>query len=105
MEDSALIETGAKALGLYFFGFFFMAFQFTGQSSFTALGYSKHAIFFSLLRKAFIVVPLTLILPRAGLGVNGVFIAEPISNAIGGIACFMTMYFSVYKKLGNDDAL
>ena len=69
------------------------------------LGYSKHAIFFSLLRKAFIVVPLTLILPRAGLGVNGVFIAEPISNAIGGIACFMTMYFSVYKKLGNDDAL
>lgn len=105
MEDSALIETGAKALGLYFFGFFFMAFQFTGQSSFTALGYSKHAIFFSLLRKAFIVVPLTLILPRAGLGVNGVFIAEPISNAIGGIACFMTMYFSVYKKLRNDDAL
>ena len=104
MEDSALIETGAKALGLYFFGFFFMAFQFTGQSSFTALGYSKHAIFFSLLRKAFIVVPLTLILPRAGLGVNGVFIAEPISNAIGGIACFMTMYFSVYKKLGNDDS-
>ncbi len=99
MEDAALIEEGIKALHLYFFGFFFMAFQFTGQSTFTALGYSKHAIFFSLLRKAFIVVPLTLILPRAGLGVNGVFIAEPISNAIGGIACFLTMWFSIYRKL------
>ena len=87
---------------MYFFGFFFMAFQFTGQSSFTALGYSKHAIFFSLLRKAVIVAPLTLLLPRWGLGVDGVFLAEPISNAVGGLACFVTMYFVLYRKLGRD---
>ena len=100
-EDAALLEAGIGALRLYFFGFFFMAFQFTGQSAFTALGCSKRAIFFSLLRKAVIVAPLTLLLPRLGLGVDGVFLAEPISNAIGGLACFVTMYVTVYRKLGD----
>lgn len=101
VEDAAMMDAGAKALHLYFFGFFFMAFQFTGQSSFTALGYSKQAIFFSLLRKAVIVAPLTILLPRLGFGVDGVFLAEPISNAIGGLACFVTMYFVLYRKLGE----
>lgn len=97
--DLAIIDAGPKALNLYFFGFFFMSFQFAGQSVFQALGYAKRAIFFSLLRKAVIVVPLTIILPSLGLGVYGVFLAEPISNAIGGLACFITMWFTVYKKL------
>lgn len=104
-EDAAMIEAGADAMRLYFFGFFFMAFQFTGQSAFTALGDSRHAIFFSLLRKAVIVAPLTVLLPKIGLGVDGVFLAEPISNAIGGLACFVTMYFALYRKLaGEKDA-
>lgn len=98
-QDQTMLEPGAKALHLYFFGFFFMAFQFSGQSAFTALGYSKQAIFFSLLRKAVIVAPLTLLLPWLGLGVDGVFLAEPISNCIGGLACFITMYFTLYRKL------
>lgn len=94
-----MIDAGVGALRLYFFGFFFMAFQFTGQSAFTALGYSRHAIFFSLLRKAVIVAPLTILLPKLGLGVDGVFLAEPVSNAIGGLACFVTMYITLYRKL------
>ncbi len=98
-EDPATIETGAKMLNIYFFGFVFMAFQFAGQSTFQALGKAKQAVFFSLLRKAFIVVPLTLLLPGLGFGVEGVFLAEPISNAIGGLACFITMYFTVYRKI------
>ena len=57
------------------------------------------AVFFSIFRKVIIVVPLTIVLPMLGLGVEGVFIAEPISNAIGGLASFTTMYFTLYKKL------
>ena len=98
-NDPEIIVLGPKSLNIYFFGFFFMSFQFAGQSVFQALGYAKQAIFFSLLRKAFIVFPLTLILPAIGFEVNGVFLAEPISNAIGGLACFITMYRTVYKKL------
>lgn len=54
----------------------------------------------ALLRKAVIVVPLTLLLPYvAGLGVNGVFLAEPISNCIGGLACYITMRRTVMPEL------
>ncbi|MBP3321316.1 MAG: MATE family efflux transporter [Clostridia bacterium] len=98
--DSAdTVRIGAEMMNLYFFGFFLMALQFAGQTTFQALGKAKKAVFFSLLRKALIVVPLTLLLPALGLGVKGVFLAEPISNAIGGAACFATMWITVYKKL------
>lgn len=98
-DDAMTIDVGAWMLNIYFFGFVFMAFQFAGQSTFQALGRAKQAVFFSLFRKAMIVVPLTLLLPRIGFGVEGVFLAEPISNAIGGLACFVTMWMTVYRKL------
>lgn len=97
--DATTVAIGAKMLNIYFFGFFFMAFQFVGQSCFQSLGKAKQAIFFSLFRKAIIVVPLTLALPALGFGVEGVFLAEPISNAIGGLACFLTMWNTIYCKL------
>ena len=98
------IGEGMRCMQIYFFGFFFMSFQFAGQSTFVALGQSRQAIFFSLLRKAIIVFPLTVILPRvAGLGVDGVFLAEPISNFVGGLACFVTMVFTVRKLLAEKE--
>ena len=102
-SEPELLEAGVGAFRIYFFGIFLMALQFTGQSTFVALGKSRQAVFFSLLRKAIIVIPLTICLPMiGGLGVNGVFLAEPISNLIGGVACFMTMYVTVYRRLGKN---
>lgn len=100
-EDAVMISAGVEVLKLYFFGFVFMAFQLAGQSTFQAVGDAKHAIFFSLLRKAIIVVPLTLLLPRLGFGVYGVFLAEPISNVLGGLACYLTMRTTVYKQINR----
>lgn len=97
--DPGLIEAGVGAMHIYFFGFCFMALQFSGQSTFMALGEAKYAITFSLLRKVFIVVPLTMLLPLIpGLGIHGVFLAEPISNLIGGCLCFFTMIAVVWKR-------
>lgn len=102
-SDPGLIEKGIPSLHLYFFGFFMMSLQFAGQSTFVALGRSRQAVFFSLFRKAIIVIPLTVILPMVwGLGVNGVFLAEPISNFIGGGACFITMMLTVWPQLKHD---
>ena len=100
-NESDLIAAGIPAFHIYFATFFCMAFQFIGQSVFVGLGRSKSAIFFSLLRKAFIVAPLTLILPAVGLGADGVFLAEPISNVLGGLACILTMYVTVYRPMGH----
>ena len=98
-DDPLLLADGVPAFRIYFATFAFMSFQFIGQSVFVALGRSRSAVFFSLLRKAFIVAPLTVLLPLFGLGVNGVFLAEPISNVVGGLACVLTMYCTVYRHL------
>lgn len=96
-SDPELLAKGTPAMHLFFFGFFFMAFQSVGQSTFVGLGKSKQATFFSLFRKVIIVVPLTIILPQiGGLGVMGVFLAEPISNFIGGLCCYCTMLWTVW---------
>lgn len=97
--DPELVEKGAEAIRIYFFAFVFMSLQFSAQSTFVALGKAKQAVFFSLFRKILLVVPLTLLLPRLGLGVYGVFLAEPISNAAGGLASFLTMIATVWAPM------
>ncbi len=83
---------------------FFMTLQAVGQSTFTALGMAKHALFFSLLRKAILVIPLVYILPGMfGLGVKGVFAAEPVSDVLGATACYVTMRLAVKRRLDAID--
>ena len=104
-SDPALMEAGARALHLYFYAFVFQSLQYSGQSVFKALGKKRHTIFFSLLRKAFLVVPLTLLLPTVfHLGTDGVFLAEPVSNVIGGTACLVTMLCTVLPELKKMEA-
>ena len=99
-REQGLIANGISAMRIYFCGIFMMSLQFAGQSTYVALNRPKQAVFFSLFRKVIIVVPLTLLLPMLGdLGTNGVFLAEPISNVIGGTASFATMLVTVWPAL------
>ena len=95
-SDAELIELTRHCSQIYFCGVFLMSLQGVGQNTFMGLGKARKAVFFSLLRKAFIVAPLTLWLPGLGLGVDGVFWSEPISDLLGGGATFITMLFTVY---------
>ena len=46
------------------------------------------------------VVPLTWLLPYVfQMGTDGVFAAEPVSNLIGGLACFITMAAMIIPEL------
>lgn len=99
-DDPALVSTATRSMRIYFCAYVLMALQMAGQCTFVGLGKSRQAVFFSLLRKAIIVVPLIYLLPTLPLfGVDGVFWAEPISDLVGGLACFLTMYFTVYRRL------
>ena len=104
-DDPAILSVGVPLMRSYFFGFVFMALQFSGQSAFQSVNDARHAVFFSLLRKVMIVMPLTLLLPAIGFGVNGVFYAEPVSNIIGGTASFVTMMLTVYRRLGKKEEI
>ena len=99
-SDPVLQADAVPALKLYFAAFIFMDLQYIGQATFKALNKKKQAIFFSLLRKVFIVVPLTYFLPYGlHMGTNGVFMAEPVSNVIGGSLCFITMLVTILPEL------
>ncbi|MDO4622566.1 MAG: MATE family efflux transporter [Eubacteriales bacterium] len=99
-SDSTILADAVPALHLYFGAFIFMALQFTGQTVFKALKKKKQAIFFSLFRKVIIVIPLTYLLPHMfGLGTSGVFLAEAVSNVIGGTASFTAMLLMVLPEL------
>lgn len=99
-SDAALIDLAAPALRLYFIAFIFQFLMYVGQTVFKALNKKKYAITFSLLRKAVIVVPATYIFTYAfDMGVNGVFIAEPVSNFLVGTTCFICMLKIVMLEL------
>ena len=105
-QDPGLLRVGIPSVRIYFCGFVFMALQSAGQCVFVGLGKAKYAVTFSILRKVVIVLPLVFLLPLIpAMGVNGVFWSEPISDLIGGLACFLTMWFVIYKRLGREDAL
>lgn len=99
-DEPEVIQAGIPAMRIYFCLFIPMSLQMAGQGVFVGLGRSKQAVFFSLLRKAVINAPLTVILP-IWMGTTGVFVAEAVSQLVGGLACFLTMYITVYRPLGR----
>ena len=107
-SDPTLQADTIPAMKLYFSTFGFMLLQYVGQTVFKSLNKRCHAVFFSLLRKVIIVVPLTYLLPYAfGMGTDGVFAAEPVSNVIGGSLCFIVMLITVLpelKRMDREDA-
>ena len=99
-SDATLMKDAVPALKQYFAAFIFMDCQYIGQTVFKSLNKKKQAIFFSLLRKVFIVVPLTYLMPYAlHMGTDGVFLSEPVSNVIGGGLCFVVMLCTVLPEL------
>ena len=98
--DAEVLAAGVPALRIYFCLFIPMSLQMAGQGVFVSLGRSRQAIFFSLLRKAVINAPLTVLLP-VWLGTDGVFVAEAVSQLVGGLACIITMYWTVYRPFGR----
>ena len=99
-SSPAILEAGIPAMRTYFAMFLFMSLQIAAQGTFVGLGRAKQSIFFSLLRKAVINAPLTVILP-IWMGASGVFTAEAVSQLVGGLACFTTMYLTLYRPLGR----
>ena len=99
-SDATLMQDAVPALKQYFAAFICMDFQYIGQTVFKSLNKKKQAIFFSLLRKVFIVVPLTYLMPYMfHMGTAGVFLAEPASNVIGGTPCLVVMLCTVLPEL------
>ena len=67
------------------------------QCALVGMGQAKLSIFLAILRKIILLVPLALVLPL-WMGVDGVFIAEPISDATSGLIAGVLFFFA-YRRI------
>ena len=94
-----LIAIGVHGIRIFMIGMAIMGAQSACQQKFLALGQAKISMFLALLRKVILIIPLALILPKIGnLGIEGLYLSEPISDVIAVITT-VTMFFIASKKL------
>ncbi|MEG1547671.1 MAG: MATE family efflux transporter [Clostridia bacterium] len=100
--DAELIAIGKTPLRIFICGMLMMGMQSACQQSFLALGQAKDSMIMALLRKVILLLPLALVLPGVfGLGLWGLFIAEPISDVIASIVTTVTFKIKSRKLLEN----
>lgn len=95
--DVGLIAISVPCLRIFISGRFLNGIQFAGQSIFQAVGDGKAAMYVAAFRKVILIIPLAFILPSLfGLGVNGVFWAEAISDMLAALNAGVT--FKIRRK-------
>ena len=99
-DDPRLISVVSEEMPVFLTGMTIFGLQRAFQNTFVALGQARLSIFIALLRKIILLVPLALILPRF-FGVDGVFLAEAVSDATAAICCtiiFCIMFPRILRK-------
>lgn len=88
-SDQSLLASTVSGLKLYLFTFPLCALATTGPNFFQSIGQSKLSIGLVILRQIILLIPLLLILPKF-IGLNGVWLAQPITDLIiSGICIYL----------------
>ena len=95
-----LIEMTCRYMPVYFLGMTIFGIQSACQSTFVALGQARVSVFIALLRKVILLVPLAIILP-VFLGVDGIYLAEPIADITSVLTTSVVFAVTVKKILRN----
>ena len=100
-RDETLVQAAVPAVRVYFLVFYDVSSIFgTGLLHWPGKGQTGHLLFH--IPEGHHRFALTLLFPRlGGLGAMGVFLAEPVSNFIGGAACYGTMLRTVWPELNK----
>lgn len=97
-SDPQIVDIASYGLRIYSIGFTIFGAQIACQQTFVALGEARISTFLALLRKVLLLVPLALILPKFGLGTDGLFIAEPISDVIA-VTVTVTLFYKNFPRI------
>ena len=87
--DAELIGLCQRVLPVFICGMLVFGLQSGCQTTFMALGKARQAFFFAVLRKLILLTPLVIILPKAMNSVMGIYYAEPVSDALSAVCCFI----------------
>lgn len=105
ISDSDIAETATWGIRIFMGTSCILGAQTACQQTFLALGNAKTSLFLAMLRKIFLLLPLILLLPHFFENkVFGVFLAEPISDAIA-VFTTITLFFLHFRKLLNSNSL
>jgi len=96
--DVELIAICEKMMPIFLAGMLIFGLQSGCQTCFMALGKAKQAFFFAVLRKVILLSPLALILPAVSKNILGLYIAEPVSDSISAITCFIVFMITMKKE-------
>lgn len=86
-SDEALLASTTEGLKLYLFSLPLCALATTAPNFFQSIGQSKLSIWLVILRQIILLIPLLLILPKF-IGLNGVWLAQPITDLTISIVSF-----------------
>ena len=96
-SDAALAALCAEKLPIFICGMLIFALQMSAQASLLGTGQAKASLFLACLRKVILLTPLALILP-VFFDVDGIYWAEPISDAISALTALL-IFVVVSRKL------
>ncbi len=97
VDDQEMLRIGRQGVRLFFLGSLFRGIHFGIQGGFIALGKPELAFIGASLRKIVLLIPLLMFIPSL-LGVNGVYLAESITDGIS-VIMILIMYFAVRNKI------
>lgn len=100
-NETDLILLVQKKMPVFMMGMLFFGVQMGIQPTFLALGQAKLSLFIAMLRKVILLVPLALVFPL-WLGVDGVYIAEPVSDIVSVITASGLFWFHINKILKKE---
>lgn len=97
-NDPTLTALARWAVRIYMSGMAIFWLQIACQQGFVALGQAKASLFFALLRKVILLIPLIFILPHIFSNqVLGVLIAEPIADVASALTCGAVFFWRLPK--------
>ncbi len=103
-SDAVLIAEVGRIMPFFLIGMTIFGLQRACQNTFVALGQAKISLFIALLRKVLLLIPLAVLLPYViEPQVYGVFLAEPIADAVAAVTCTVIFVFVFRRVLARMD--
>lgn len=94
MQDEAQIKAASSCLKITTISFWMVGFQIVSTNFFQSLGMAGKAIFLSLTRQIIFMIPLIYLLPPVW-GLNGVWSAFPIADAVATMVTIAMLYYQI----------
>lgn len=97
-NDPAMLASAPSALTITFYAVPLITLQLVGSAYFQAVGKALPALFLTMTKQGFFLIPFVLILPQF-FGLNGIWYAFPVSDVLAAAVTFLYLRREIHKRL------